>query len=572
MSTYPLLPQRPRPGLTPSDRLREDVRDLASRLPDIWGAMAKITGRDGAVEAALAGRFQVRFQEECPFTWEPDTLWLIHHETSAVVAITPEKTSRSGFAISLASVASPPLAQMGDRRGIYEIKTGSSSAAWYNFENGTLALDISIDEGRRRAQQASATYPALPFLVSLLECVTERDDRSARALAAIIRGSSIPDAFHLVEPKVSPAAVRRMRGVEIRELSLMHVGGPSGLEFLQDISERLGAERMPRNPAEWWFAYALSESQLWHHALQHRDWRNEVGAFVHSGEQCLYNVADFRNWAETSYRALSSAPEESIAQFRSIGIRRMYDLSERWHRMHPRWNRQVQFAGEEHIAWEPLCNPEALAIFAPGWTIKELCSAAELEQEGFEMQHCVADYVGVCRAGESRIFSILSPLGARATMELSLGGDQRDDWSVAQCLGVENSEPSRGAATHASGLLQRLTRERSSGRYRLLRPDYAQRILAQRGITSTDPRVIEVLESVPPDLRQSVEARRFANDVLAAVKWEGVRERIGEIRLRRDLAAMLPFVPPLKVDLIPRFQDYAPPANIPLAEDVPELR
>lgn len=87
----------------------------------------------------------------------------------------------------------------------------------------------------------------------------------------------------------------------------------------------------------------------------------------------------------------------------------------RWHKT--LWSKRPPFACWNVSGIPPLLIAEQLESGGKTYAITELVSAAELQEEGIAMNHCVANYALMCRSGETSIWSL--------TMEDAVGQIQR---------------------------------------------------------------------------------------------------------------------------------------------------
>lgn len=89
-------------------------------------------------------------------------------------------------------------------------------------------------------------------------------------------------------------------------------------------------------------------------------------------------------------------------------------------------------------SWENWVN----LVEYDGYVFKALNSPFALHQEGEAMQHCIADYLHDCRAGEYRVFGVsMKRTGERlATMTVVL--NSRGRWEAAEIFGPENEDVS----------------------------------------------------------------------------------------------------------------------------------
>lgn len=92
--------------------------------------------------------------------------------------------------------------------------------------------------------------------------------------------------------------------------------------------------------------------------------------------------------------------------------------------------------------------PEAEVL--QGWTVTELTTSAQLNEEGRAMRHCVGGYGWRCERGESAIVSVCYQQQRRVTVEIEPNTGQ-----IIQVRGCYNREPDRDelrvtAAWHAS--------------------------------------------------------------------------------------------------------------------------
>ena len=72
-------------------------------------------------------------------------------------------------------------------------------------------------------------------------------------------------------------------------------------------------------------------------------------------------------------------------------------------------------------------------------TIHPLITGKDLRIEGQVMDHCVADYIGQCEAGTSRIFRLASS-SERVTVELVSTDKKKSKWRAGQVFGYGNSD------------------------------------------------------------------------------------------------------------------------------------
>ncbi|MDR2679099.1 MAG: hypothetical protein LBB51_06645, partial [Zoogloeaceae bacterium] len=96
-----------------------------------------------------------------------------------------------------------------------------------------------------------------------------------------------------------------------------------------------------------------------------------------------------------------------LAEF---GLANLLDASRRWHQRQPAATSVKAATLDFHL---PALIGE---VTEEGGRARELLTAAELAQEGAQMQHCVGSYWEYCLDGD-RIFALATPAGARATAQ-----------------------------------------------------------------------------------------------------------------------------------------------------------
>lgn len=123
---------------------------------------------------------------------------------------------------------------------------------------------------------------------------------------------------------------------------------------------------------------------------------------------------------------------------------------QRWHRDLPgnrleRPRRQYVWSRHERSVAERTDRvqvPSGIDGEAPTvWTVTEICTSAELEEEGRVMMHCAPMYASQCAAGKSKIYSVRDGEGRRvSTVELKrvVSGE----WKLEQHYGMRNAKPS----------------------------------------------------------------------------------------------------------------------------------
>ncbi len=112
--------------------------------------------------------------------------------------------------------------------------------------------------------------------------------------------------------------------------------------------------------------------------------------------------------------------------------------------------------------WEPV-----LESFADGpYTIAPLANAADVVREGWEMRHCAADYVDLCKSGQYLLFSVtLAKTGKHAaTVGIRKTGKR---WKVDQVSGKANREAEPNI-NQVARLIRKYVNEQESGRNALL--------------------------------------------------------------------------------------------------------
>ena len=128
---------------------------------------------------------------------------------------------------------------------------------------------------------------------------------------------------------------------------------------------------------------------------------------------------------------------------------------QRWHRDLPERLRRGGVAVARESAWSRHDEPvEARTdrVEVPGfdgegptsWAVQEICTSAELNEEGKVMMNCAPLYVWRCVEGKSRIFS-LRDSGGRRVSTIELKRKRSGDWTLAQHRGVRNAKPGAAA-------------------------------------------------------------------------------------------------------------------------------
>lgn len=75
----------------------------------------------------------------------------------------------------------------------------------------------------------------------------------------------------------------------------------------------------------------------------------------------------------------------------------------------------------------------------------------DMDEEGYEMSHCISSYAVHCHQGTYRVFALKEPGGTKSTLGIWLNG--KDGVSLDQHRGPHNSAVSRKAAAAAEKLL-----------------------------------------------------------------------------------------------------------------------
>ena len=83
-------------------------------------------------------------------------------------------------------------------------------------------------------------------------------------------------------------------------------------------------------------------------------------------------------------------------------------------------------------------------ITTPTGTLTRLTSTAQLQREGLEMRHCVADYAKEALRGECAFYSV-DARGERATLAVRRCSLLDDKWEFDGLRGFDNAEPSNAA-------------------------------------------------------------------------------------------------------------------------------
>ena len=83
-------------------------------------------------------------------------------------------------------------------------------------------------------------------------------------------------------------------------------------------------------------------------------------------------------------------------------------------------------------------------ITTPTGTLTRLASTAQLQREGLEMRHCVADYAKEALRGECAFYSV-DARGERATLAVRRCSLLDDKWEFDGLRGFDNAEPSNAA-------------------------------------------------------------------------------------------------------------------------------
>lgn len=138
--------------------------------------------------------------------------------------------------------------------------------------------------------------------------------------------------------------------------------------------------------------------------------------------------------------------------------------SDQWHaQVHRR--RMAHYLAESSAQWEPLAGSPTWPTLPPleldgePLSITELCTAADLYEEGQAMQHCVVTYVDRCVYGQSRIFSVAHEDGRRLST-LQLHRQQNGLFAVAQNLGFRNALVSESLKMAVSRWVRTLNAQR----------------------------------------------------------------------------------------------------------------
>lgn len=138
--------------------------------------------------------------------------------------------------------------------------------------------------------------------------------------------------------------------------------------------------------------------------------------------------------------------------------------SDQWHaQVHRR--RMAHYLAESSAQWEPLAGSPTWPAMPPleldgkPLSLTELCSAADLYEEGQAMQHCVVTYVDRCVYGQSRIFSIAHEDGRRLST-LQLHRQHNGLFAVVQNLGFRNAPVSESLKRAVSRWVRALNAQR----------------------------------------------------------------------------------------------------------------
>ncbi len=102
--------------------------------------------------------------------------------------------------------------------------------------------------------------------------------------------------------------------------------------------------------------------------------------------------------------------------------------------------------------------PAVVKKFESGpFSMHELCTERELQEEGDVMQHCVGSFGDTCKHEPLRIFSIRMKKGGRRVATLAIRETRRGHWDVDQLKGPRNTDPGSGLWEDIDALLRVVT-------------------------------------------------------------------------------------------------------------------
>ncbi|TAL63595.1 MAG: hypothetical protein EPN79_15675 [Burkholderiaceae bacterium] len=275
-------------------------------------------------------------------------------------------------------------------------------------------------------------------------------DLLARVLA--IPGVRQSSGYHAAQVRIDTAHVRWLASRSTAFLRWTRHPGAQDVAHYLTIAMILPGNRMPSTKSQWppfvefVAALHLPKTELLPASFLKGmpcSWTDPAWS---DATKRLSLVFDAIEWAagQPSYMR----DESTVRWFvRHTTLRQLLNFSEAAHALREEvvtaMRREYPATARASISWEPclLSGP-----FKHGTlTVVELTSAGQLQEEGAQLSHCVADYEGLCVTGSSRIFSVRDSSGRPlSTIELQQehdihSGERR--LMVRQHFGFKNRRP-----------------------------------------------------------------------------------------------------------------------------------
>lgn len=377
---------------------------------------------------------------------------------------------------------------------------------WLQIHNYLSHADPQIARNRR---QAILLFPVLVFIA-----IQKADGGFGFGLRVVIdKGQPIVD-YVANQWLVRPVVVRRLRLVGYDDL------GPEWSDAMRSLAQILSVippEKHPRTRDQW--RVFTEQAHLISTVLQHPLGSESVRIFMHHASRrnwgkaqvldtdLLQQVNNFEAFSSDLGRAtriwnmeelqVDTGMQPRIEAHRlistmllSLGLAKLLRIAHQWHAY---WTSSAQHQRRNNNNFPVLLDqPFLLADFQ----IIQLKSAAELESEATEMDHCVDTYVSKCRTGKSVIYSVRSTAGLRcSTFELTINrnGPDRFETRLIQHKGHGNTIPSRGAVKAVNLFLHHLGN--AACRHRLKRYDQERRIFNLDPSLANDYQMAVVLKA-----------------------------------------------------------------------------
>jgi hypothetical protein len=385
---------------------------------------------------------------------------------------------------------------------------------------------------RRNRRQAAQLFPWL------LDNLLWRDNLST--LAGRIR-RSIDDGRPLIGElasrlNVSPSAVKAMRHCSA---DLLNGSWHGDVRRLAWALEGITPEFRPRSPQAWQRMGEVVEAieQVTGASMdsqQNRLWlaaaakRNFELPLIGDAAALTTGLADMRNalrevlglrisghadwhagWLNRN-PAVASAIEQVI--HRSLGhieFARLLEIVRRWQ---DAFRRQHATDNAENALIRGLTWRAPVEELRTGdWVIVPILSAAELIEEGQQMEHCVGSYISDCRMGRLQIWSVRDALGQRRSTLATRFQKAPSGWiaGISQHRAKLNAKPDPASYAAARELLKAL----NTGQVEM--QPFKDWCLTIARLSAKDRSVLLATNALNKSLEE-VLPRKLALDVLAA--------------------------------------------------------